>query len=381
MKKILLSALVASLIFSSAAYAGFMDVDVDHGFFDSIDWLQKNGVVQGYEDGSFRPTQNINRAEFLKMLYKAEGEILNDSRDVEINLPFPDVPDDEWYTIYVQLAYDAGIVDGYPDGTFKPANPINVVEALKIVDNMFFDVDRLYDPLEYTACYDDIDLDDIGENDQWYWKYLVLADDMCLIAKEMMVDENGNLKMKPWHDLTRGQMAELIFRAKALNDTYPDALEEYRDPLVPIDLLEENQFNSDMAAPGVRIMGLEMVEVKPAIAQEYDYENYSDWDIQVLFDGEVIVSGDYTYYDPSDPILGEMVCIDLDAESSEKVPRVVTDDGDSVRICLENMDVAGPEYEPVGSTGTTTVKIENYTYRFAEASVYSSGDLVQVYSK
>ncbi|MFC1616292.1 S-layer homology domain-containing protein [Patescibacteria group bacterium] len=380
MKKFLVAVVLAALMFSQTSFADFSDVDVSHGFYESIDWLQRNGVVEGYEDGSFRPQNAVNRAEFLKMLYEAEGEFVDEKGDLSVILPFPDVPGNEWYTDYVELAYAANVIDGYPDGTFQPANPINVVEAFKIVDNMFFDVDAVYDPLEYTACYDDIDLNDIGDNDQWYWKYLVLADDLCLIPKEMMVDENGNLKMEPWHDLSRGQMAELIFRAKAVRDNFNGGYEEYREPLVPIHLMDENEFGASYAAPGISVVDMAMVSVGSAVHESYDYVDYSDQDIMVKFDGELIVSGDYIHYDDSDPIVGELVCIFVDAESSDKLPRGVLDDRETW-FCLDNVEEANPEFYPIGSAGTATIKIEDFIYRFSDgAMVFNTASLVQVFN-
>lgn len=141
MKKILSVLAVLAVSFSamaSSAYAvvSFNDVMPDQLYYDSIGYLKNQGVIVGYEDGTFGYSNSINRAELLKIVveskYLAEGfpagfdDFANDEC-------FSDVPAGEWYTKYVCYAKDQGWIVGYDDGTFRPAQYINFVEALKIV--------------------------------------------------------------------------------------------------------------------------------------------------------------------------------------------------------------------------------------------------------
>lgn len=217
------------LLFSQVTYAAFSDVTNDTPFNIAIDYLERNKVVEGYQDGTFRPNQEINRVEFLKMIYATIG--YNESASELVDLPFPDVADDEWYTIYVQEAYRNYVIDGYPDGTFQPENSINNVEALKIVMNAFFDVDELHADGDYEPCYDDLTENTNIDEDQWYWKYMSVADSLCIIPEEMA---DG---LRPANELQRGQMAEFIYRAKTVQD-WAEGSEytPYSTQLAPSDL-------------------------------------------------------------------------------------------------------------------------------------------------
>ncbi|MBD3360700.1 hypothetical protein GF366_02760 [Candidatus Peregrinibacteria bacterium] len=138
MKKIFLS-VVSALFLSPAVFASFSDVPTTHTYYDSINYVQSEGIVDGYPDGTYRPDNLINRAEFTKIvigtafygyLYYGENPLSECSSS-----DFPDVPKDEWFYMYVCIADNKGIIDGYPDGTFKPAGNINFAEAAKIIVN------------------------------------------------------------------------------------------------------------------------------------------------------------------------------------------------------------------------------------------------------
>lgn len=96
----------------------------------AVQFLAEQGIIKGYEDGTFKPDQDINRAEFLKIVLKSadsagtECELMEDYSDVEPN---------DWFYDIVCHATAEGIVEGYDDGTFRPAETINLAEASKIV--------------------------------------------------------------------------------------------------------------------------------------------------------------------------------------------------------------------------------------------------------
>jgi thimet oligopeptidase len=70
--------------------------------------------VQGYEDGTYRPNQNVNRAEFLKVLMTAAGKVsIGDAG----SFCFKDFKGTEqWYWMYACLAKSSGVINGYDDG-------------------------------------------------------------------------------------------------------------------------------------------------------------------------------------------------------------------------------------------------------------------------
>ncbi|MBT3835505.1 S-layer homology domain-containing protein, partial [Candidatus Peribacteria bacterium] len=77
---------------------------------------------------------DVNRAEAAKFLLLARyGTVA----DVPNNGNFPDVLDGQWYTKYVVIAADKGIISGHPDGTFRPADTVNTAEFLKMLSLTF----------------------------------------------------------------------------------------------------------------------------------------------------------------------------------------------------------------------------------------------------
>lgn len=114
----------------------FTDVNEDDFAYSAIKYLVDEGIVKGYEDGSFKPSSKINRAEFLKIVLEAAKKDEKITDEIMGSNCFPDVQD-QWFSPYVCTAHDLGIIDGYPDGKFYPEKEINFVEASKIISNAF----------------------------------------------------------------------------------------------------------------------------------------------------------------------------------------------------------------------------------------------------
>ncbi|OGJ42860.1 hypothetical protein A3B60_04025 [Candidatus Peregrinibacteria bacterium RIFCSPLOWO2_01_FULL_39_12] len=180
---VLLTVAVILSSFSITATAGgkiFGDVEYGDANYAAISYLQDAKVVQGYADGTFKPGNSINRAEFLKIVMEASGKEFggeNCYKDVK----------DEWFAKYVCGATELGLVSGYGDKTFKPGQDINFAEASKIIANTL--------GLEIS--------EDSEEN--WYQKYVTTLEDKKAIPKEVY---SFDYKVK------RGDMAEMIWRVK-----------------------------------------------------------------------------------------------------------------------------------------------------------------------
>ena len=112
----------------------FPDVPEYHDNRVAIEYLKENNYVGGYPDGTFQPAKSVNRAEFTKIIVGAKGMSAGELAQYADNC-FPDVRESDWFSAYVCYAKSEGIINGYSDGEFKPANTINVVEASKIVVN------------------------------------------------------------------------------------------------------------------------------------------------------------------------------------------------------------------------------------------------------
>jgi hypothetical protein len=139
MRRLLFAA--SLLLLPLATDASFVDVPDWHPYKYAIDEAQVRGIITGYADGTFRPGNALNRAEFTTMVVRAlydENAVWAGCDDQSrINGVAPDVVRDSWYEMPVCFAKNKGIIEGYPDGTFKPEQTINVVEASAIVARAF----------------------------------------------------------------------------------------------------------------------------------------------------------------------------------------------------------------------------------------------------
>lgn len=167
----------------------FDDVDSMNENFKAINYLKENKVVEGYSDGTFKPGNKINRAEFLKIVMEAAGKT-PEGKDC-----YKDVKN-VWYSGYVCAATQSKLVKGYDDGTFKPEKEINFAEASKIIANVM--------ALEIPA-------DDSGV---WYKPYVQALTDKAAIPQDIAGFN---------YNITRGQMAEMVWRIKTAQIYAPTA--------------------------------------------------------------------------------------------------------------------------------------------------------------
>lgn len=112
---------------SSAVYS---DVS-DHAWYsDAVQTLSALGVVQGYPDGSFQPDRSITRAEFVAMAIRFADP------SAACDAAFTDVTERDWFHDDVACAAQYGWLTGYPDGAFRPYDPISRAEVTAVVNRM-----------------------------------------------------------------------------------------------------------------------------------------------------------------------------------------------------------------------------------------------------
>jgi hypothetical protein len=96
---------------------------------DSAIRLYDEGIVTGNDDGTVQLGRAISRIEALALLTRA----LDEEKRPRVDLPFNDVDTSSWYTSPLKIALYIGLVKGFPDGSFRPAEGLNLVQSLKIV--------------------------------------------------------------------------------------------------------------------------------------------------------------------------------------------------------------------------------------------------------
>lgn len=93
-------------------------------------WIEK-GMLGGYPDGSIQPDRQVTRAEFTKLV-NAVFRLNKSGAD-----SFTDVAAGTWYSKDIAAVMEAGVIIGYPDGSFKPGASITRQEAAKITADLF----------------------------------------------------------------------------------------------------------------------------------------------------------------------------------------------------------------------------------------------------
>ena len=122
----------------------FPDVAADAWYNNAISTMVNAGIIQGYEDGTFRPNDNITRAEFAAIA----SRFMSSGYDVEEDL-FTDISG-HWARENINDAAMTKWINGYPDGTFLPDNDITRAEAVTLVNNVLRrapDADHMLDSM------------------------------------------------------------------------------------------------------------------------------------------------------------------------------------------------------------------------------------------
>ena len=213
-------AAILSLTAQTAVAAGFPDTR-GTDFEKAFAYLQQEGVVQGFSDGYGRPNQPLNRVQALKVILEARGAYSDRIAYYQKKTPpiplFSDVDQSQWYTPYLETAFEKGIVTGYPNGTFQPARALSTEEAITMLMRTFGEQGE-----KATA-----NLSPYIENiaSQWYTPSINAAIDKNLIMHK------GKLKLG--YAITRGQFFDMVYRlhsthaigAVAFNGPEPQAVQ------------------------------------------------------------------------------------------------------------------------------------------------------------
>jgi len=157
--------------------------DMEHSWYryrEAAAYLKDHDVLGGYPDGTFRPKDTINRAELLKIVFKGKSDVVPVTRRC-----FSDINPTAWYAPYVCAAKNRGIVDGYSNGTFKPGEPVNFAEAIKIVLN---------------AYGHKVEADGVSA---WYAPYTQELERLEILPQHSYI---------PWAPLNRERAADLLWR-------------------------------------------------------------------------------------------------------------------------------------------------------------------------
>lgn len=135
---------VSGITFSSIEYKEefivnspeFADVNKSAWYCEHVNNACSMGLMEGTTATTFEPNAALTRAMLVTMIGRFD-ERLNGTLGEAGENPFSDVKAGKWYTDYVIWAAEIGIVEGYPDGTFRPDKEVTREEAVTILGRYY----------------------------------------------------------------------------------------------------------------------------------------------------------------------------------------------------------------------------------------------------
>ncbi len=206
-----LAALFITLItipLAISVYADTFNDMADNEFKPYVEKLSEDGIINGDENGMFNPTSNVSRAEFSKML------VLAGKYDITERAAFGDVNKSDWFYDYVITLADRKIINGYDDGTFKPYGSITVEQAAKM---LVCALEQKYDKIPVYGSAVATAFKDINDIGSWAKEYIFKAQMFGFLNRVRFNDEKATnilYNLKPQKELTRGEVAEIIYNFK-----------------------------------------------------------------------------------------------------------------------------------------------------------------------
>jgi hypothetical protein len=162
-----------------------------------VEYLVDSGLITGYSDGSFKPNKNITRAEAAKIISEELGLAKTDS-------DFPDVRNDYWANGYIGATAQAGIINGFSDGSFDPKGSLTRAEMAKILS-------VAYSLPGQSSVFSDT-------SDNWAYDYIQK------LAANNITNGYNDGTFRPQKNITRAEFA--TFESRVLNDKFKPSTQE-----------------------------------------------------------------------------------------------------------------------------------------------------------
>lgn len=137
----------------------FNDVSADRWSANAIEFMASKKVVNGYEDGSFKPENNLTRGEFAAMIARFAN-----LTDTAASRTFSDVDSSYWGFKNIMALNKAGYINGYEDGTFRPEANVTRAEVMTVINKI---IGRSADA-SYVKSLDNNKFSDLDKN-AWYY--------------------------------------------------------------------------------------------------------------------------------------------------------------------------------------------------------------------
>jgi len=163
----------------------FSDVHIGRWSTHDIEYMADKEIVCGYPDGKFKPSRNLSRAEFAALIFRFAG-----IEKADIENPFSDFNNTHWAYDEILALTNNGLIEGYPDKTYKPENNITRAEVMTVINKLLG-----RKPLEsYVKSLEFNPYNDLFE-DKWYYVTVLEA----TITHNYWLDNKGyEYKWEDW---------------------------------------------------------------------------------------------------------------------------------------------------------------------------------------
>ena len=146
--------------------ANFKDISTKDWFAKEVGYLEKYGIIKGYSDNTFKPNESVTRAEFVVMTVRFNA-LFNEVKKDGYTVKYTDVEKGYWAYNDIAYAKNVGWLNGYADGTFKGDNAITRAEVVTVVNRA---TNRKADEEYITKNVSVLNkFTDIRNNSMWYY--------------------------------------------------------------------------------------------------------------------------------------------------------------------------------------------------------------------
>jgi NlpC/P60 family/S-layer homology domain len=169
----------------------YHDVPLNYWAYNPITTLSKKGIMNGYEYSQFKPVKSVTRAEAAAMVANALN--LSDSTNKS---QFKDVSSTYWASASINAVKEAGIIAGYPDGTFKPTKEMTRDEIAALIDKTFVLTNK-----SANNSFTDVK--------SGYWAY----ESIQLLSENKIASGFEDNTFKPLKETSRAEFSAFLYRA------------------------------------------------------------------------------------------------------------------------------------------------------------------------
>lgn len=332
----------------------YSDVAEDHWAYSWVDYMHGKGYIHGYPDGTYRPDQNITRAEFVTIL----NYVLNSRNPA--NKDFTDVTNEDWFYDQIRWAAGAGYLSGYSDGSAKPNQYITREEAAVVVSKAYH-----LKVNEGGESYADAD-----EASDWALPFIKT------LTNNAILNGDGNGTFRPKDNILRAEVAVMIAKAEQNPDLekeeviYPDSLTKTEDGYTLSGITAKNLDKDMKVSVEVTENGnVGTYSVTAKIGDEVLVEKGTMEDLKAALEAR-----SFSAEDLANLHLTFSGFEDAEAGSSLNVKITATDAENSVVIGSKNYNIAFGEPSIVWPQITGTRN--NYQFTKAKPSAVANGKLI-----